>query len=251
MIYVMRKYFGAAFLSLVSVIGAVGTVKAQIKISGQTCVLPGTIYQYVITGADSSSTQLCVTAGTVFDSVSGWIACKTSGFTSNSVLVMWNDSAFDDGTLNLSSSSGNTSLNAHFAPSLQPGAIDSASKTQIITIHQVPATILCGPDSGGSCSPSYSHQWQQSVDMINWSDIPSATGASVSIDTVLTQTIYYRRKVQEGSSGSIGYSDVAAVFVIVDSAYSSTSLLNSRLFILKQRATISEGKLTRMSLTAE
>jgi hypothetical protein len=219
----MTKHVFIASFLIASVFAVTGTATGQIKISGQTCVLPGTIYQYVISGSiDSSSPQLCVTAGSVLDSATGWIPCKTSAFSSNALLVVWNDSAADEGVLTLTTSAGNASLSTHFAPALQPGAMDSISKTQIISIHQVPSTISCGPDSGGSCSPSYSHLWQQSVDMVSWSDILSATGLSISSDTALTQTTYFRRKVIENSSGSIGYSDVAAVFVMIDSTDSSS-----------------------------
>jgi hypothetical protein len=51
--------------------------------------------------------------------------------------------------------------------------------------------------------------------MISWTDIPGATGASLVIDSSLTQSSFYRRKVTETNSRSIGYSDAASVLVIV------------------------------------
>src|SRR5437762_10581748 len=88
---------------------------SQVVISGPTCIVPGTIYQYVINGSwDSSSTvQVCITAGLIVDE-SDSVACTPSLNAINKVLVMWNDSASDDGSLTVTSSLGNASLTVHF-----------------------------------------------------------------------------------------------------------------------------------------
>jgi hypothetical protein len=197
---------------------------AQVTISGPTCVVAGTIYQYAVSGKMDSSTtmQVCITAGVIMDSINGNITCTTSGPPINKVLVIWNDSAADIGALNLSSSSGNASISVHFTQMLLPGSIDSAVKTQIIGLNVVPASITCGADSGGSCSPTYSYQWQQSADQVSWTDVLSAKGLALSLNSPLAQSTYYRRKVTETGSGSIDYSDVASVFVLVQVLGDST-----------------------------
>jgi len=212
----MKKICLTALVLMTVMTALMKTANAQPQISGQTCVAPGTIYQYVISGkVDSQSMQVCVTAGTILNSVNGSIQCKTSGFTSKAILVVWSDSASDEGIITLTSPTGSVSLNVHFAAELQAGAINSNSKTRFIIANQIPAPILCGLDSGGACSPSYYHQWQQSMDMVSWFDVPSANDQSLNFTTAMTQTTYYRRKVVEKSSGTIGYSDVAAVFVTI------------------------------------
>ena len=92
-------------------------------------------------------------------------------------------------------------------------SINSAAKTQIIEIDSLPAIITCGIASGGSCSPLYAHQWQQSVNGISWTPIPGANGSSLSIITPLAESSYFRRQVTETSSGTIAYSDIAVVFI--------------------------------------
>jgi hypothetical protein len=215
----LSKYYLGAIALLFSI-----KAGAQLTISGPTCVVAGTIYQYAVSGnIDSSTTmQLCITAGIILDSVNGNTTCTTSGPPINKVLVIWNDSAADIGALNLISSSGNASISVHFTQMLQPGSIDSSVKMQIIGLNVVPASITCGPDSGGSCSPTYSYQWQQSADQVSWTDVPSAKGLALSLDSPLAQSTYYRRKVTETGSGSIDYSDVASVFVLVQVQGDST-----------------------------
>lgn len=189
----------------------------QLTISGSTCIMAGTVYQYVIsnTGDTSASMQVCISGGVIANGGNNPITCTSPTTSLHKILVVWNDSAIDAGTLTVTSSTGNTSLNVHFAGSLQPGTIDSASKTQIIYTSGVPNTITCSADSGGSCSPLYTYQWQRSTDMFDWVDIPNALNASFTTDSTVTQSTYYRRKVTEKTSGSIGYSDVASVFVVI------------------------------------
>ena len=50
------------------------------------------------------------------------------------------------------------------------------------------------PASGGTCTGSYSYQWQYSLDGSTWNNIANATGASYS-SPALTTSIYFRRQV--------------------------------------------------------
>ena len=200
--------------------------KSQVTISGPPCAIAGSQYEYTINGTgDSASTmQVCINNGLIHDA-GGDNTCSSSGKPVNVILVMWNDSASDIGSISVTSTSGNASFNVNFTQPLLPGLIDTASKTQLINYHTQPNIISCLPDSGGSCSPAYNYQWQQSLDQVNWQDITAAISNNLVIDSPLIQSTYYRRKVTETVSGSIGYSDAASVFVIVmpDSTSSTDS----------------------------
>ena len=185
---------------------------SQVNISGPTCVIPGTVYQYTITGNwdSTSSMSACINGGAIYDSIDS-NECTPTGPPVSKLVVDWD--TIGSWSLSVTSSSGNTTLNVSVTAPLSGGLIDSVSKTQMIGNDSVPALITCSVATGGACDPTYSYQWQQSSDIINWSDIYSATSQNLSIDSGLTQSIYFRRKTIESSSGSIAYSDVAAVFV--------------------------------------
>lgn len=174
----------------------------------------GSGISYVIKGSwkASSTMQVCLTGG-VFSTKDTTISSCTqkNGAPLSSVLVIWNSPG--TGTLNLSSALGNNSINVTIAALLQPGTIDSSSKKQLIGYDSLPATIFCSAESGGSCSPSYKDQWQQSADAVSWKDIAGATSKNLSITTPLKQAFFFRRKVTETVSGTIAYSDVAFVDV--------------------------------------
>lgn len=186
----------------------------QVVLSGPACVTSGILYEYTIKAewGASPTVDVCVTNGVIHDS-SGNTTC--SSIPRNVILVVWNDSASDTGSVSITSSSGNTTLNVNFTHSLLPGTIDSGSKTQIINYGSTCAVINCSADSGGACSPIYKYQWQQSPDQVSWQDVSGANTSFLTVPTQLYRNIYYRRKVTETTSGSIAYSDVASVFVVV------------------------------------
>ena len=208
----MRKIIYTRVVLLISLIGYTD-VFSQVTITGPTCVVPGTVYQYTISGNwDSTSTMnICINGGAIYDSIDS-NECTPTGRPVAKVVADWDTSG--TWSLTLTSSSGNTTLNVSVTAPLAGGIIDSASKTQMIGIDSIPAGIICSAASGGSCSASYSYQWQQSSDIVSWTDMPGATGQNLTIDSSLTQSVYYRRKVFENTSGSLGYSDVAVIFVV-------------------------------------
>jgi hypothetical protein len=57
---------------------------------------------------------------------------------------------------------------------LLPGTISNSS--QNINYNTLPAWLNCSAASGGSCTPTYNYQWQQSSDNVNFSDISGETG---------------------------------------------------------------------------
>jgi hypothetical protein len=186
---------------------------AQVSISGPNCVVPGVVYQYNIkTGGDSSTAiKICFAGGMASDSAAGTCISKKGPFAIITVKWLKPGSA----SLMVTSSKGNSTTNISVTSQLNAGSIDSTVKFQTIKYDSIPQTISCSVDTGGSCSPTYSYQWQQSFDMLGWINISGANGQNLTIATGLKQTTFYRRKVTETTSGSISYSNVATVNVIV------------------------------------
>ncbi|HWB28386.1 MAG TPA: DUF6443 domain-containing protein [Chitinophagaceae bacterium] len=184
---------------------------AQISISGPTCVVAnGTSYTYAISGSWTMSTTMTwsITGGVI----TGTSNTGKSGTPVPSIQVTWN-TGISSGSVSLvtSNPNGSASLSASVVQALDGGAI-SANKNQTINYNTTPGTISCSAAANGSCSPSYSYQWQQSTDAVNYTDISGATGQNLTFSSALTQTTYYKRKVTETTSGT-AYSDVATVIV--------------------------------------
>jgi hypothetical protein len=199
------------FLAILLLSGIVFRAIGQPTMTGATCVVPGTTYQYLINGNwDSASTmEVCVTGGVVAQ-LNGPCTGNTPPF--SSVLVMWN-AGVTTGSLQLSSGKGNASLSVSVTTPLKAGKIQVVSKTQSVAFKGVPTVIHCSPDSGGSCKALYTHQWQQSPDNVHWTDIGLATGGDLTVIPAQKQTAFFRRKTVETGSGSIDYSDSAMVVV--------------------------------------
>jgi hypothetical protein len=193
-------------LTLISVV-----TKAQINITGPACVKAGTSYQYSITGnlTTGSTMQVCVTGGVV---IADNAVCTTNGAPISRVYISWNTNAATR-SVAVTSSLGNATLNVQLAPEFKPGLIDSLAATQSIVYNGSPAAIGCGPANGGNCSPVYSYTWEKSLNGIQWTAISGATTQQLSFNTPLIATTYFRRKVIETVSGTIGYSNLAVVFV--------------------------------------
>jgi hypothetical protein len=185
-------------------------VNGQVTVSGPTCVIPGTIYQYVITGPwDSASTmQVCLTGGQLADSTG---TCTPTGRPLSFVLVTWN--AGSSGSLQVQSSKGNSTITTTVTNTLTGGTILVASKSQRIAYLAIPALVSCSPSTGGACSSQYNYQWQQSSDQVEWLDIPAATAQNLVLTQTVKQTLFVRRKVTEANSNTIAFSDIALVDV--------------------------------------
>ena len=212
---------------------------SQVTVTGPQCVVAGTVYQYKISGNwDSLSTmQVCISGGIIADSTA-INSCTTSGAPLANVLVIWNDSSSTAGVIKVNSPNGNGILNVSFSMPLQAGSIDSLSKNQITETDSIPSSIYCQPATGGSCSPSFVYQWQQSSDMVSWTDIESAEQQNLSFSSSMNQTAFFRRKVTETVSGTIQYSDIATVNVIVN----ATTFNNFTIQKQRGRIAYSEAK---------
>jgi hypothetical protein len=199
----------------------------QVALSGPSCVVPGITYQYKITGNwDSTSTlQVCITGGVIADTAGTNSCTPTGGAPLYSVLVIWNDTT--GASLHIVSSAGNNTLNVMITSPLLAGSIDTLSSSQIIGYDSLPTGINCSVDTGGSCSPTYSYQWQASPNNVSWEDVTGSTSQNLGFTTPLTQTTYFRRKVTETVSGSIAYSGMAAVFVVPAVQLTDRSLVPS------------------------
>jgi hypothetical protein len=183
---------------------------SQVTVSGPTCVIPGTIYQYIINGPwdSASKMQVCISGGLIAANTS---ACSANGTPQPFVLVRWNSGT--TGSLNLSSSKGNNTVTVNISSALNGGIISSQTNYLTIKYDTVPSTINCSPSSGGSCSPNYTYQWQESSNAVSWQDIRGATGQNLSFSSAIVFTTFYRRKAIETGSGTIAYSNIATVDV--------------------------------------
>jgi len=174
-------------------------------------MIPGTVCHYVITGKwDHTATmQACISGGNFNDGST----CTPSGKIINSLLVIWNTNG--SGTLNVSSSNGNASLTVTATQVLSGGSIVTGEKTQTYSrnVHQY--YFHCSNPSGGSCKPSYSYQWQQSIDMLQWTDITGATKSNLTYNDSIQFNTYFRRKVTDKNSSSVAYSDIAGLSIII------------------------------------
>jgi hypothetical protein len=232
----MRKIIlGIAFFTGFATIS--NKTYSQVAISGPTCVMPGTVCEYTITGNwDSTSTMsVCINGGAIYDAADS-NECTLTGPPVARVLVDWDTSG--TWSLILTSTLGNSVLQVSAITPLTPGSIDSVSKIQMIAHDSIPATITCSADAGGSCAPNYSYQWQQSPDMAEWADIPGATDTTLSFSDTLKQSTFFRRKVTETISGTIGASDAAAVYIVTqphDSTRADSSSTGFNGHIFKQR----------------
>ena len=199
----MRKSF---FASLVMVVGFNSfNACCQLAIVGPACVLSGVQYQYNIKGNIPAHIKLCVQGGKLIDS-SACINDLSLAF----VKIVWSG---DKGSISVSSDSGNLSMQVSITAPLQPGNVDTVFKKQFIKYKTTPLNISCGRSSGGGCGTSYSFQWQQSLNNLEWQDVPGATQQNLMKIRALTQTTFFRRKTTENTSGSITYSNSAVVYV--------------------------------------
>ncbi|MCU7551147.1 DUF6443 domain-containing protein [Chitinophagaceae bacterium LB-8] len=178
---------------------------SQVYMGGPTCVQAGVENLYYLTGNYSYSDyiQWCVYGGT---SANG-NQCE-SGYGLNYLMIKFTTS----GQITVYTPNGAAFLNVTVTDALNSGSI-SSNGSQTITYNYTPGTISCSAASGGGCYPSYAYQWEQSTNGTNWSSLSGKTAENLSFSSGLTQTTYYRRMVTETSTGTVGYSNVATVYV--------------------------------------
>src|SRR5579871_848118 len=111
----MKRCIHSAFSLFALLLAVSVTATAQIVISGSKCVVPGTVYQYVISGQqDSTATmQIQLAGGRLADTSKGKLS-SFSGKAVKRVLVVWSDSGAGNRNLSLSSTGTNSSLDVTF-----------------------------------------------------------------------------------------------------------------------------------------
>lgn len=205
----MRTIFLRMLLPMLLLSASIASY-SQVQLTGPTCVVAGTVYQYNITGPwDSTSTMhVCVSGGT-------WVghsdSCTSDQGPVPFLQIIWNNGT--TGSINLQSTAGNTQLQVNITTPLSGGGIVDSCKNDTIPYNTTPPLIVCTPATGGACSPSYSYQWQVSIDNIQWQTIDGATGSSYTPCQALQNTSYYRRQVTDSVSGTLAYSDAACIIV--------------------------------------
>ena len=194
----------APLLGLMVLLFAANTGFSQMGISGPTCVTAGTQYSYTISGDWTNSTSMTWTV------VGGTISGSSSGTPLPQITVTWSGSGYVK--VVTSDPSSNVQVNVTVTTAVSAGSITPASQT--INYNAVPGAISNSQlASGGSCSPTYVYQWQQSTNDVSWSNISGATGTGLSFSAGLTQTMYYRREVTETVSETSAYTSASTVIV--------------------------------------
>jgi RHS repeat-associated protein len=100
-------------------------------------------------------------------------------------------------------------------PEVFPGII-APSNTSILSGGN-PGLLSGNPATGGSCSGSFSYQWQSSTNGSTWTAVSGATSLTYSPGT-LSATTYYRLQITCGAD--IEYSNVSTVEVVSVSDFS-------------------------------
>ena len=184
--------------------------KAQIKITGPTCVVPDFVYQYSVTGLEpnNKNIRVCISGGEVIGKSS---PCYEDSI-HNMLFVKWNDN-IQAGSFSIQEADTQSAIDVRITTSLLPGRIDDSSKNQTISYMSVPNIINCMEASGGGCTENFAYQWEQSEDNISWKEVPGAVDKNILIKVGLPITTFFRRKVINKPSNNTAYSDVAVVFV--------------------------------------
>ena len=200
-----------SFVLFIAISVCPGVATNAQTVSGPTCIVTGTQYTYNLSEYDYNNNNynfsFSISGGTSTVGSSG--SYSGSGPGNVSLLVTWNN-GITTGNITLTSSMGNSTLTVSPTPVLVPGTITSG-QTQNLTNGSIPATINCSVATGGSCSPSYTYQWQSSPNNVTYTNITGSTGQNLSFTTGLTTTTYYRRMVTV--SGTSAYSTVATITV--------------------------------------
>ncbi len=183
---------------------------AQMTIIGPQCATNGLVCQYIISGitAGAASTQICISGGVIASTDSTCYNGVPVGY----IRVKWNN--VTNGSITISGAAGSATLSVNITKLLSGGIIDSLTRNQVIRTGNIPPLISCSSANGGNCSTTYSYQWQSATDGLHWTDMNGATAKDLQITALLTQTMYYRRKVAESSSVNQNYSGIAMVTVL-------------------------------------
>ncbi len=201
-----KKTSSGIIISLIVILTAFTDKSLAQSISGPTCVISGTQYTYTYGGNWTGSTNMVWTI-----TGSGTFSGSSSGTPLPQVHVTWTGS----GTLKIvtTNPTASVTINVGLSPALNGGTLYNMSQT--INPNAIPDTIRnLTAATGGSCSPTYSYQWQSSPDNVTYTNISGAIALYLPFSTGLASTTYYRRMVKETSSNTTAYSGVATISVL-------------------------------------
>lgn len=189
-----------------------GIIIAQLEISGPVCVHPGIVYDYrLLNNANTADLiNVCVRNGKIQDNPSDCISVKQGG----SLKIIW--AVGKAGSISLKNDAGKPALIVNISNQLDPGTIPDSLSKQIRKALSRKSKIICHPASGGGCSPIYTYQWEYSLDAFMWVSLRGATDKDLPEQFIMDKPIFYRRKVVEGESGTIAYSNISTVFYEVE-----------------------------------
>ena len=182
--------------------------QSQVTVTGPICVVPGTTYQYLLSGKweERSWARICVSGGVI----AGGNNCTDSTVRS-SLLVTWTDTA--NLQLSIQSSLGGFVLRPAVTADLLGGEIEDSDKVQMADTVSRTYLIRCGAAKGGSCQPQYLYQWQRSEDGLHWENIEGASYRDLSFTGTIKVNTFFRRITNESASGMTAYSDWALLEV--------------------------------------
>lgn len=203
------------FVCLTAIMLTGTTVLGQgVNISGPTSCIINNSYTYTPSYNGSSTYSY---NGPYSYTINGGVITGTSNTsksgTSSGILyslsinITWTSSG---GTLYFTSNLGSKTITITAVTALSPGTLTPLS--QSINYGATPSTITGTAATGGASSPSYSYQWMSSSDNSTWSDISGATSQNYSPPALYSST-YFRRKVTETTTSTVGYTSSALVTV--------------------------------------
>jgi hypothetical protein len=204
------SYRGQKILLVLVALLSCTIVFSQVTITGAKCVTTTLVYQYNIKGdwKENDKISICVEGGVLTERGTACIEKQSVSF----VQVQWSEGKAT-GKITLTSQTGNSYISVNIAPALNPGFIQTTDK-QTIAYNKLPSSLSSTQASGGNCAPSFSYQWEQSSNRREWKEVIGATGRNLSFSTPLKESTFFRRKVLERNSRTIGYTNTIAVFVI-------------------------------------
>jgi hypothetical protein len=207
---ILKKIIKVIYLiALVAITPSYGVAQPGIK--GASCIMPGTTYQYLITGQwdSSSNAHLCIQGGRLKSGDS----CISLQISPSMVLVLWNDSVIDR-KITVSSNLGNASLMVTGTTELNGGTVDNSDKLKIYNADQHNYIFHCGVATGGSCDPNYTYQWQNSTNQLDWMNIQGATSKDLQYSGTITISTFFRRVTIETNSNILAYSDSGQLMIV-------------------------------------
>jgi hypothetical protein len=197
-------------LILLSVSAMLGNnMFAQVSVSGPSCIISETTYQYVINGnwKQPSWMRVCITGGKLITGN----RCMTGNVVVSSVFVIWKDTSYRK--LEINSSSGNISLAVQGTTKLNGGHLHDSDRVQVYYPARASYSFRCETASGGACIPDYLYRWQKSADGLNWININGATGKDLQFSGNILVNTFFRRVTTEIKSNSMAYSDTGILTI--------------------------------------